>query len=142
MNSDFLGTESSPQQQNEPSELYGTPCVESEDVKNWATPTTRDYKDASNHRARSPSKNGVWERNNSLPTQVGMTENYSGALNPRWVETLMGLPVGWTMPSANLEPPPQRTTEIKNTKSTEIKKNKTKKSQHLDGLQGLFEDED
>jgi hypothetical protein len=142
MNSDFLGTESSPQQQNEPSELYGTPCVESEDVKNWATPTTRDYKDASNHRARSPSKNGVWERNNSLPTQVGMTENYSGALNPRWVETLMGLPVGWAMPSANLEPPSQRTTEIKTTKSPEIKKNKTKQSQHLDGLQGLFEDED
>jgi hypothetical protein len=23
----------------------------------------------------------------------------SGKLNPRWVETLMGLPVGWTMPS-------------------------------------------
>jgi hypothetical protein len=23
----------------------------------------------------------------------------SGRLNPRWVETLMGLPVGWTMPS-------------------------------------------
>jgi hypothetical protein len=22
-----------------------------------------------------------------------------GKLNPRWVETLMGLPVGWTMPS-------------------------------------------
>jgi hypothetical protein len=27
-------------------------------------------------------------------------KNYtSGKLNPRWVETLMGLPVGWTMPS-------------------------------------------
>jgi hypothetical protein len=23
----------------------------------------------------------------------------SGKLNPRWVETLMGLPIGWTMPS-------------------------------------------
>jgi len=23
----------------------------------------------------------------------------TGKLNPRWVETLMGLPVGWTMPS-------------------------------------------
>jgi hypothetical protein len=22
-----------------------------------------------------------------------------GKLNPRWVETLMGLPIGWTMPS-------------------------------------------
>jgi hypothetical protein len=25
--------------------------------------------------------------------------NMSGKLNPRWVETLMGLPIGWTMPS-------------------------------------------
>jgi hypothetical protein len=25
--------------------------------------------------------------------------NTSGKLNPRWVETLMGLPIGWTMPS-------------------------------------------
>jgi hypothetical protein len=25
--------------------------------------------------------------------------NTTGKLNPRWVETLMGLPVGWTMPS-------------------------------------------
>ena len=27
------------------------------------------------------------------------TEKASGKLNPRWVETLMGLPIGWTMPS-------------------------------------------
>lgn len=26
-------------------------------------------------------------------------QNYKGQLNPRWVETLMGLPIGWTMPS-------------------------------------------
>jgi hypothetical protein len=25
--------------------------------------------------------------------------NTTGKLNPRWVETLMGLPIGWTMPS-------------------------------------------
>jgi hypothetical protein len=25
----------------------------------------------------------------------------TGKLNPRWVETLMGLPVGWTMPSCS-----------------------------------------
>ena len=28
---------------------------------------------------------------------IGETKN--AKLNPRWVETLMGLPVGWTMPS-------------------------------------------
>jgi hypothetical protein len=27
------------------------------------------------------------------------TEKATGKLNPRWVETLMGLPIGWTMPS-------------------------------------------
>ena len=32
-----------------------------------------------------------------LTTKVAMQQN--GKLNPRWVETLMGLPVGWTMPS-------------------------------------------
>jgi DNA-cytosine methyltransferase len=31
-----------------------------------------------------------------LPQEM---KNSSGKLNPRWVETLMGLPVGWTMPS-------------------------------------------
>jgi hypothetical protein len=25
----------------------------------------------------------------------------SGKLNPRWVETLMGLPIGWVMPSCS-----------------------------------------
>ena len=32
-----------------------------------------------------------------LTTKVAMQQ--TGKLNPRWVETLMGLPVGWTMPS-------------------------------------------
>jgi hypothetical protein len=26
-------------------------------------------------------------------------EEMNSKLNPRWVETLMGLPIGWTMPS-------------------------------------------
>ena len=61
----------------------------------WATPTTRDYKgmypqwsqESENKRTR-----------NLLPDQAhGGT--YRGKLNPRWVETLMGLPVGWCMPS-------------------------------------------
>jgi hypothetical protein len=28
-----------------------------------------------------------------------LDQQVNGKLNPRWVETLMGLPVGWTMPS-------------------------------------------
>jgi hypothetical protein len=35
----------------------------------------------------------------NLETQIGMQERACGKLNPRWVETLMGLPIGWTMPS-------------------------------------------
>ena len=31
--------------------------------------------------------------------QSNILGNRQGSLNPRWVETLMGLPVGWTMPS-------------------------------------------
>jgi hypothetical protein len=37
----------------------------------------------------------------NLETQM-MTSGVAmpgGKLNPRWVETLMGLPIGWTMPS-------------------------------------------
>jgi hypothetical protein len=33
------------------------------------------------------------------PNLAGNPQESSGKLNPRWVETLMGLPVGWTMPS-------------------------------------------
>jgi hypothetical protein len=43
---------------------------------------------------------------NEMPTgknaQGGLSltsQNSNGKLNPRWVETLMGLPVGWVMPS-------------------------------------------
>jgi hypothetical protein len=36
---------------------------------------------------------------NATLKTIGMAEMGTGKLNPRWVETLMGLPVGWTMPS-------------------------------------------
>ena len=34
-----------------------------------------------------------------MPLTAQVKNHTSGKLNPRWVETLMGLPVGWTMPS-------------------------------------------
>jgi hypothetical protein len=35
-----------------------------------------------------------------LVTQIAKVQrNMTAKLNPRWVETLMGLPIGWTMPS-------------------------------------------
>ncbi len=57
-------------------------------VKAWATPTARDHKSGRGNEAREYSE---------LTPMVERTQ--SGKLNPRWVETLMGLPVGWTMPS-------------------------------------------
>jgi len=54
-------------------------------VKNWATP--RAEMDSGAH-------NGIPD---TLHSQ--MKVQAVGKLNPRWVETLMNLPVGWTMPS-------------------------------------------
>jgi len=54
----------------------------------WGTPTARDHK----------SGRGKEDRDyKELTPMVERTQN--GKLNPRWVETLMGLPIGWTMPS-------------------------------------------
>jgi len=63
-------------------------------AKCWATPNTRDWKD--NGTTQPPSIGET--RGFSLGQQM-VTTRTPGKLNPRWVETLMGLPVGWTMPS-------------------------------------------
>ena len=57
-------------------------------VKCWGTPTARDHKSGRGNEEREYKE---------LTPMVERTQ--SGKLNPRWVETLMGLPVGWTMPS-------------------------------------------
>ena len=58
--------------------------------ESWATPEARSHKGAS---GRSYAGRGK-----DLPMQTeGRSEH--GKLNPRWVETLMGLPIGWVMPS-------------------------------------------
>jgi hypothetical protein len=57
-------------------------------VKQWGTPTARDYKSGRGNEEREYKE---------LTPMVERTQ--IGKLNPRWVETLMGLPVGWTMPS-------------------------------------------
>ena len=57
-------------------------------LESWATPTARDHK----------SGRGKEDRDyKELTPMVERTQ--AGKLNPRWVETLMGLPIGWTMPS-------------------------------------------
>lgn len=59
-------------------------------VKNWAT-------------ARAGMARGnkfTYDRGKgNIEEQAGASVKGGGKLNPRWVETLMGLPVGWTMPS-------------------------------------------
>jgi hypothetical protein len=59
-------------------------------AKLWRTPSVAE------------EKNQAHSQQIYLQNQVGATPKLgetSGKLNPRWVETLMGLPVGWTMPS-------------------------------------------
>ena len=57
-------------------------------MKSWATPTARDHKSGRGNEEREYSE---------LTPMVERTQ--SGKLNSRWCETLMGVPVGWTMPS-------------------------------------------
>ena len=58
--------------------------------KQWATPRLGGEEKAETRLARG--------KDIGLHGQVGAMTN-SAKLNPRWVEVLMGLPVGWTMPS-------------------------------------------
>jgi hypothetical protein len=57
-------------------------------VAQWGTQTARDHK----------SGRGNEDRQYKELTPM-VERQHSGKLNPRWVETLMGLPIGWTMPS-------------------------------------------
>ena len=58
------------------------------DMKEWGTSTARDHKSGRGNEEREYKE---------LTPMVERTQ--AGKLNPRWVETLMGLPVGWVMPS-------------------------------------------
>ncbi len=60
-------------------------------AESWATPTTRDWKDGSCQSANV-------EVNSLLGRQVlqGTGKESRKSLNPRFVEWLMGLPLGWT----------------------------------------------
>jgi hypothetical protein len=57
-------------------------------AKQWGTPTARDHKSGRGNEEREYKE---------LTPMVERTQ--AGKLNPRWVETLMGLPMGWVMPS-------------------------------------------
>jgi DNA (cytosine-5)-methyltransferase 1 len=59
-------------------------------TKAWATPRLGGEEKAETRLARG--------KDIGLHGQVGAMTN-NAKLNPRWVETLMGLPIGWTMPN-------------------------------------------
>jgi len=61
-------------------------------VKMWPTPTTRDHKGGRKPDTLKASGRGV---TNSLNDAMTIRDQH-GALNPEWVEWLMGFPVGWT----------------------------------------------
>jgi len=71
-----------------PNNKGGIPLADQAKREQWATPRNCGGPDYAKTTRPSSQSNSL-----SLPTQV------AGKLNPRWVETLMGLPIGWTMPS-------------------------------------------
>jgi hypothetical protein len=82
------------------------------DMKQWATPNNFCFQPPENteqwtKRAEyqqtekgvnlhKPIQSQVLHENEKV---VGAMPPSAAKLNPRWVETLMGLPIGWTMPS-------------------------------------------
>ena len=64
----------------------------SRDVQDWATPAARDFRhpNAVDGASRLKRAEEAPTSGDQLPNQVG------GALNPAWVELLMGWPIGWT----------------------------------------------
>lgn len=66
----------------------------------WATPVVGDAH-LSMTKPLAADNDGA-ERINTTLRQVCHTENYDGQLNPRWVDSLMGLPIGWTRPRCTI----------------------------------------
>jgi hypothetical protein len=71
--------------------------VAAEEKKSWATPQSRDAEGAEGRMIREGQSTDLPSQTEVAPT--GQWNRANGKLNPRWVETLMGLPIGWTMPS-------------------------------------------
>jgi len=75
-------------------EKQGAPNLQTQ-VQSWATPSSSMTAGRSEQMNCRAGREGYGHTGNQLLRQTGN----NGKLNPRWVETLMGLPVGWTMPS-------------------------------------------
>jgi hypothetical protein len=66
----------------------------------WTTVSVRDHYDANLKGPIAKRADGK-ERLDQLPRQVLHQEDYRGPINPRWIEALMGIPIGWTSPSCS-----------------------------------------
>ena len=87
------------------------PRISESGCSSWPTASTRDWKDTPGMSRVGVLKDGsLKKRLDQLPRVVYLhgqaaqenlntSGNRLGLLNARWVETLMGLPVGWAMPS-------------------------------------------
>jgi len=64
----------------------------------WPTPTARDFR----HPGRSRMERTGGTQGECLPQAIG------GALNPTWVEWLMGFPLGWTALEGSATPSSRR----------------------------------
>jgi hypothetical protein len=66
-------------------------------VKNWPTPSARDWKDSPGMAQTTVNPDGSHRnRNDQLARAVYSVTPPAGSLNPDWVEWLMGVPIGWT----------------------------------------------
>ena len=69
-------------------------------VKSWPTPNAADPRQGGATQGARKSPNlSIAIHGPHVPASSSTLGSRQGSLNPRWVETLMGLPVGWTMPS-------------------------------------------
>ncbi len=67
----------------------GMPLAVAAKLAAWPTPTSRDWKDGACQSADVES--------NAPEERVALEGTTAGALNPAWVESLMGFPAGWTI---------------------------------------------
>jgi hypothetical protein len=67
--------------------------------KAWATPRVQMSERCSEITKENRERLATRNKSNLEEEIAGHCKTATGKLNPRWVETLMGLPVGWTMPS-------------------------------------------
>lgn len=67
-------------------------CIKDTELQSWPTPTAMDSKGLSKHYRKDT--NGT--RSMLLSQKVNYLSGMDGQLNPRWVEWLMGFPIGWT----------------------------------------------